>query len=62
MRAEKHAHMDANKHANLRAKWDVNKGNVSSKQKTTAVPLVKVKYEGHSCFAIRFQVHITSMS
>lgn len=31
--AEKHAHMDANKHANLRAKWDVNKGNLSSKHK-----------------------------
>lgn len=31
--AEKHAHMDANKHANLRAKWDINKGNLSSKQK-----------------------------
>lgn len=32
-RAEKHAHMNANKHANLRAKWDVNKANLSSNPK-----------------------------
>lgn len=60
MRTEKHAHMDANKHANLRAKWDVNKGNLSSKQKRLQCHYSGSEIRGSFLlYAVHFHVPIT---